>query len=235
MRTAGKIINLIIILSLALLNSCSVIEKSSQHGFDNGYYMFKSSNPLAGKVYVNVEDQKLELYPESEKVLEDLPLTIILSNADTLPNPLEFTKKSLDIDLTTVLLKYRPSVFNLPVQMNTDFNIALYAGWRHDKYLIRNNVDDLKKSNHDIVSRGYDFGLFAGPGTTAINPFSTRNMVENEYNGMILQYGVAGFLESNVASFGIAAGFDYLLSPDRGFWIYNNKPWFGLIIGIALN
>jgi hypothetical protein len=52
---------------------------------------------------------------------------------------------------------------------------------------------------------------------------------------MVLQFGVASFLESNVASFGIAAGFDYLCSPDIKVWIYNNRPWIGFIIGLALN
>jgi hypothetical protein len=52
---------------------------------------------------------------------------------------------------------------------------------------------------------------------------------------MVLQFGAVGFLESSIASFGIAAGYDYLLSPDRNVWIYSGKPCFGLIIGVALN
>jgi len=141
----------------------------------------------------------------------------------------------LDIDLTTILLKYRPPVNNLPAQMVTDFNMALYAGWRHDTYVIRKEDNQLKNNKSSINARGYDFGVFFGPGTTPINSFTTENKTKNEYNGMILQYGIAGFLESNVASFGIAMGFDYLMSPDRKIWIYTKKPWFGLIIGIALN
>jgi hypothetical protein len=38
-----------------------------------------------------------------------------------------------------------------------------------------------------------------------------------------------------MASFGFAAGYDYLLSQDRKIWIYNNKPWVGFVVGIALN
>lgn len=235
MKTRGIIICMMLVLCLILSNSCSVLEKSSQHGFENGYYKYKLSDMLTGKAYLNIEDQKVEVYKKNNNGLENLPLTISLLNTDSLSRSYEFTKRSLDIDLTTILLKYRPSVYGLPAQMITDFNVALYAGWRHDKYLIRNNTGPLKKSNYYITNRGYDFGIFAGPGTTFISPFSTRNHVDNEYNGTILQYGVAGFIESNVASFGIAAGFDYLLSPDRKIWIYNKKPWLGLIIGIAMN
>ena len=235
MKKSKQISGIFFIVYLLVSVSCSVIEKSSQHGFGNGYYKFKTTNLLAGKVYVKMDDQKLDVFSESESEKKNPSPILSLSDADTLSVPVEFIKKSLDIDLTTILLKYRPSVKELPAQMITDFNMAIYAGWRHDKYFIKNNGNDVGKGLEHIIRRGYDFGIFAGPGTTSINPFSTMNMVENEYNGMILQYGLAGFLESNVASFGIAAGFDYLLSRDRKIWIYNNQPWFGLIIGIALN
>ena len=144
-------------------------------------------------------------------------------------------KQSLDIDITTVLLKYRPSVYGLQQQFTTEFNAALYAGWRHDNYKITSIKDPLGKSSHKITNLGYDFGFFAGPGTTLISPFTTNNISLTEYSGMIIQTGIAGFLESNIASFGISIGFDYLMNSDREIWIYNNKPWVGLIVGIAFN
>ncbi len=101
-------------------------------------------------------------------------------------------------------------------------------------YLVRRNRESFKTW---FLQRlyGYDLGLFAGTGTTLVGPFSTNNIVTDEYNGMIIEYGLAGFLETDFASFGIAGGFDLLLSPDRNSWIYNKKPWIGLIVGIALN
>ncbi|MBK7094557.1 MAG: hypothetical protein IPH57_05715 [Saprospiraceae bacterium] len=50
-----------------------------------------------------------------------------------------------------------------------------------------------------------------------------------------MQIGLAGFLESNAASFGISYGYDYLLNRDKKIWIYQNQPWIGFIVGIALN
>jgi hypothetical protein len=52
---------------------------------------------------------------------------------------------------------------------------------------------------------------------------------------MIVQMGIAGFFESSMASFGVAAGFDHLLNRDREIWIYNKKPWVGFVVGVALN
>jgi hypothetical protein len=113
--------------------------------------------------------------------------------------------------------------------------MALYAGWRHDYFHIISKKDPLGKSYSKISNRGFDFGIFAGPGVTLISPFTTQNKRTDEYSGMIIQTGIAGFIESNVASFGLAVGYDYLLNPDRKVWIYNNKPWVGFIVGIALN
>jgi hypothetical protein len=235
MKTPGIVFPIVIYVIVIIFTACSVLEKSSQHGFENGFYKFRSKNLPAGKVYVHMDDKEVEVYKNERNSLENLPLLINLADTDLITGPIEFTRKSLDIDLTTILLKYRPPVNDMPAQMITDFNIALYAGWRHDTYIIKKELDPLKKPKTSIMARGYDFGVFAGPGTTVINSFSTANKTENEYNGMILQYGLAGFLESNVASFGVAVGFDYLVSPDRKIWIYTRKPWFGLIIGIALN
>jgi hypothetical protein len=113
--------------------------------------------------------------------------------------------------------------------------MAMYAGMRFDSYKIINRVDPLGKHSYKITNLGYDFGFFAGPRIGPISPFTNNNRTNNEYSGMIFQMGVDGFLESSIACFGIAVGFDYLLNRDREIWIYNNKPWMGFIVGIALN
>jgi hypothetical protein len=222
---------------IVFLTSCNTLEKASMHGFNSGYYKFESKQKSDQNVYVDVTDEKIDVYNQTNKQPDkNTFLTITLKSSDSLlVNPMVFKKKSLDVDITAILLKYRPSVYGLPGQMTTDFNIALYAGWRHDSYSIKSIMDPLSKSYHKIISRGYDFGLFAGPGATLISPFTTQNNVTDEYSGMIIQTGFAGFLESNIASFGIAIGFDSLLNPDRETWIYNKKPWVGFIVGIALN
>jgi hypothetical protein len=216
--------------------ACSVMEKSSRHGFESGYYSLSQSSGAAGMVYVNVLENEVEVYQKKGDQTGPKIMSISLTGSDSLCHyPVKFSKSSLDIDITTNLLKFRPSVYGLPAQMTVDFNAAIYAGWRRDHYRIRSRQTPLGLCQYEVVNRGYDFGLFVGPGTTTINPFSTRDAVVNEYNGVILQYGMAGFIESNVASFGFSVGFDHLFSPDRKVWIYDKKPWFGFVVGIALN
>ena len=228
------ILQVLVILTFA---SCSTLERSSTHGFNSGYYQLQSNRKNAENVYVDITDEKLDVYREKGKQPDKNKfLTVSLEPSDSLViSPMVFSKKSLDIDITAILLKYRPAIYGLPGQLNTDFNVALYAGWRHDNYNIKGITDPLGKRYHKISNWGYDFGFFTGPGSTPINPFTTKNQITDEYSGLIIQTGFAGFIESNVASFGISIGVDYLMNSDRDVWIYTNKPWVGFIVGIALN
>jgi hypothetical protein len=228
---------IIIAAGLVCLTSCSVMDNASRHGFYSDYYELISGKNEVEKVYLDIGDEKINAYRVTENRLDDSAmLSVSFPLVDSLYHfPMTFRRKSLDIDLTAVLLKCRLPVDNHPAQMITDFNAALYAGWRTDNFRIRKEMDPIGRSRNEIIHRGYDFGLFAGTGATLIGPFSTNNIVTDEYNGMIIEFGLAGFLETDFASFGIAGGFDYLLSPDRNSWIYNKKPWIGLIVGIALN
>lgn len=222
---------------IGILTSCNTLEKSSMHGFNSGYYKMKSENEQTQNVYLDVNEEKIDVYTGIKNQPENKQqLSISIDNTDSLIiQPVLFKKQSLDIDVTSVLLKYRPSVSGLPAQLNTDLNMALYVGWRHDYYFVTRRKDPLNRNYTKINTRGYDIGFFTGPGTTMISPFTTRNQRSDEYSGMILQAGFAGFFESHIASFGIAVGYDYLLNSDRNIWIYHHKPWIGFIVGIALN
>lgn len=221
---------------IVLLTSCSVLGKASLHGLSSGNYKLDSGKK-AKMVYVDITEEKIDVYNQHEnKIDENVYLSIPLQNPDTLAiNPLKLQKQALDIDITTILFKYRPSVYGLPHQLTTDLNFSLYAGWRHDHYKITSHKNLLDKRYLKFSDFGYDFGIFAGPGATSITPFTTNNRTEHEYSGMIIQTGIAGFLESNIASFGVAVGRDYLMGSDRKIWIYNHKPWIGFIVGVAFN
>jgi hypothetical protein len=224
------------VLVLILFFSCRVIEKSSLHGFESGYYKHASGKESKEKVYLDITDDHVTVYPVIENNIGKPQQTLPLQQADSLYSiPSQFYKTSLDIDITSVLFKYRLPTEELPAQLSTDLNVALYAGWRHDSYRITGRKDAIGKNHYNVVNRGYDFGLLAGTGSTFIGPSTTKTSITEEYNGMIMELGVAAFMETSFASFGIATGFDHLLSGDRDIWIYTKKPWIGFVVGIALN
>lgn len=222
---------------IGFLASCSTLEKASTHGLNSGYYKLKSENKNAQYVYLDVTNERIDVYHHLKRQTDKKQfLTIPLNTTDSLIFiPMVFKKQGLDVDITSILLKHRSSVYGTPAQLTSDLNMALYSGWRYDYYRITSKEDPLGRSYNKISNLGFDFGGFAGPGTALISPFTTQNKSTDEYSGMIIQTGIAGFIESNVASFGLAIGYDYLLNNDRKIWIYNNKPWVGFIVGIALN
>lgn len=225
------------IMAIVLLGSCKTIEKASIHGLHNGFYHMKTENKPVQSVYLDITNEKIDIYDNiKQKGIQNRLSTITLQNTDSLlANEMIFKKQSLDIDITSILLKYRPSIHGLPAQLSTDLNMAMYIGWRYDKYSIKSNKDPLEKRQVNIGNMGYDVGFFAGPGATIINPFTTNNRRVDEYSGMIIQTGIAAFIESNVASFGLAVGVDHLMNQDRKVWIYHKKPWLGFVVGITLN
>ena len=218
------------------LASCSTLEQASLHGLNSGYYTMKSAEDPARKVYLDVSEENVDVYRVTDRQPErERFQTVSLKRTDSIStSDVVFKKQSLDVDITSILLKYRPSVKGIPAQMNTDLNFAMYVGWRHDSYRVKGRTDPLGRRYNKIGNLGYDFGFFAGPGTTPVGPFTTGNLRNEEYSGIVIQTGVAGFIESNLVSFGLSVGYDHLMGPDRKVWIYRNKPWIGFIVGIAL-
>lgn len=228
---------LCIVYFAGFLPSCSTLEKASVHGLTSGHYNQRSKGEEARDVYLDVTDERLDVYAVADGKPQRPSLFYFpLTAGDSTPiRDVVLRKRGLDIDITSVLLKYRPSVGGASAQLNSDLNVAVYAGWRHDIFRVQGRTDPIGKRYSQIRNFGYDFGIFAGPGTTVVGPFSTGNIRSDEYSGMVFQTGIAGFLETSMASFGLSIGYDHLLGPDRSVWIYRSKPWIGFIVGIALN
>lgn len=219
------------------LQACKMLEQASLHGLNSGYYTLHDGEKPPAKVYTEVEEDEIRMHATTNAHTDSIPfLKVSFRNADSpVFQQIVLKKQGLDLDITSVLMKYRPAVSGLPAQLTTDLDLALYAGWRWDRFELTNAKTPLGKYQSRISNRGFDVGFFAGPGATLISPFTTLGNRPDEYNGMVMQAGFAGFLETSMASFGIAAGFDHLFSPDRKVWIYNRKPWLGFVVGIALN
>jgi hypothetical protein len=122
---------LLLIGIIGLFSSCSIVEKSSRHGFESGYYKLTPDRENNEKVYVDITDDQISVYALTENQPGEVMIAIPLVTTDSVHQyPVAFIKKSLDIDITTIPLKFRPVVDDLPPQLTADFNAALYFGWR---------------------------------------------------------------------------------------------------------
>ena len=214
----------LLILGVLFLQSCATQKDSPKYQLSEGYYKFRQTDSKYRKVYIKAEDDSVKIYP----IDGGPPLTIIPAKDEY------FRTNSLDIDVMTILFKYRPKSTTIPRQLNTNFNGNVYLGYRVDRFQVdfeKTPAGQKKSFRHN----GLTFGLFGGIGSTAVNPWTTANQITDEYDGVVLSRGFAAMVGLNSITVGIGVGWDYLTDRDKKVWVYQNKPWFGLTLGLNLN
>lgn len=206
------------------LYGCATMKDSPKYQLGDGNYFYKKKGERYSKVFVVSLEDSIRIYNEHSK-------------REVLPQPGQtqyFQKQSFDVDIMTVGFKYRPATVNLPRQVNTDFNGNVFVGYRIDQFKVSYKSTPLgwrEKTSH----RGITVGGFGGVGSTAMTPWTTNNRMTDEYNGLVLTRGLAAMVGINTLTVGIGVGWDYLTDRDKNIWIYQNKPWYGLTIGLNLN
>ena len=146
-------------------------------------------------------------------------------------------RRRLDIDVFTIPFKVRPPQGGVPVQLNTNFNAAIYVGRRLDFYSLRTKRTTPFGPTAHIRALGLGYGAFIGAGSTFITDdvaFTSRPTAA-DYEGVVLHGGIATIYDARAFNIGIAAGADQLLGPDGPHWVYQHKLWFGLLFGLDLN
>ena len=235
-----RLIKLPVFVLMTILSfSCVSFNKIARHDFDAGFYNLKSSVGESSLVYTNVIEDSIFVYQvmKEGEILSPDKSSVVKADIGNIKNGdffsrSTFSNKSIDVDLTTLILKYRPLQQNVPNQLSANFNAAIYFGFRKDFYKIIPNVSPLHEESSYIRQVGFDAGFFAGIGVTPINPFVTENNINIEYDGFIVQKGIAAFITFDSMSVGVALSFDNLLDKNKTYWVFNQKPYFGLVIGI---
>jgi hypothetical protein len=216
---------------IIILSSCSTLQNNAKYDLANAKYKLK----MDGKTYycyVENNTDSITIYNLTTKISTSLPQKM----ESYLPAQQHLVKPSLDIDILTALFKIRPNIINsLPTQLNANFNGNIYVGHRTDIYQIRYKKNPLNKYQRQINHFGFSGGFFVGLGNTPMTPSTTNNGISAEYDGIILQKGIAGIIAVNKLTIGLGLGFDNLLGNNKSLWIYENKPWFGLMLGLNLN
>jgi hypothetical protein len=231
---------LILILLTFFSFSCVPLEKISRHDFDSGYFKIKTPDSRPTEVYVDLKDDTVTVYnvngtgkikTPDKSIAQGIKISDIKPGSFLYKNTL--VRRSLDFDLSTVALKYRPESSGVPNQLSYNINTVLYLGIRRDFFIIKSHPSPLRKENPFIRQIGFDAGILAGIGITPINATVTNSNTLMEYDGWFFQKGVAAFVTIERMSVGISLGFDNLLDKNSSIWIYNQKPWVGIVLGIS--
>ncbi len=231
-----KILLRLLVISL-FLNSCKALQETAKQGLQDGYY----KNDKDGKVYVQVEEENIQIYQTIQKHKELLidtltPMVSYLAKSKiVVKRDFTLTKGGIDLDFLVMPAKLRFATKDVPAQLNSEFNGFVYLGFRQDRYKLNYQTNPLHISERNIAHVGYSIGLVNGTGNTFISPTTTNNAIQQEYDGLVWSKGVSAIVGVNNISIGLMLGFDNLLDKNNKLWIYENKPWIGLGFGLNLN
>jgi hypothetical protein len=148
---------------------------------------------------------------------------------------LKLWHREFDFDIFTLPFKVRPAREGVPAQLNTTFNAALYLGRRLDVYHFGQLGLPSGRSVPQIRTAGFGYGGFVGLGSAVVTPDLTHQQAATEYEGFVLHAGAAAIYDARVLNVGAAIGFDHLLGADGPHWLYQHRPWLGLLFGLNLN
>jgi hypothetical protein len=218
----SKLLQLVL---LIVLCSCGALRDSPKYQLSDDVYAYRQKGTKYQKVNVYVQDDTIGItsFSNPDQAVSITP------GVDQL-----FLKKSFDVDVVTIPFKYRPSISTLPRQLTTDFNGNVFLGYRFDRFKIKYKTTPvgMKKLN---VHRAVTAGVFGGLGSTAVNPWTTNGLTTDEYNGLVLSRGFAVMVGLKTLTVGLGMGWDSLTDRDKDIWIYQNKVWYGLTLGLNLN
>lgn len=225
---------------LIALSSCSVVQKTAKKGLSDGFYT-QRINGEKQIMYVDVDEETIHIYScklvDKIRVVDKIEANLLSPKEikGSLKPTTSFSKSSFDVDFLTIPLKFRPTQSDVPSQLNTNLNGAIYLGLRHDRYVVDNISNPIGRLDQNINHFGFSFGAFAGLGNTFMSPTNTNYILQQEYDGIVWCKGVAGILAVNNFTIGLSLGLDHLLDKNQAIWIYQNKPWLGLAFGLNLN
>lgn len=220
-------------------SACNVLKPTSYNELDGELYSMKRDSTVE-KIFLLVEDDVFKIHPIKEKetstIYDSVEKRIYprIVKEEIAPDLLEFYNNGLNVEIITLPIKIRPPIQDVPAQLNCDFNGAVFVGYRFSKYTLSYSPIADGLYTRRISDYKFSCGCFIGIGSTMMSPTTTSHASDNEYDGVILQKGVAGNFEINNLTFGIALGFDNLLSKNRQIWIYENKPYLALSLGFNI-
>ena len=229
----------IILITFLVTTGCRTSREDPKYKLSDGYYQARVFNQHKQRIYISNTEDTISIIL-IEKKQHDFDSVFIKRNLPQLASdvPLtaaSFRQTSFDVDFLTIPFKYRPGTKGFPNQFNTNLNGALYIGYRADIYHLRYLKTPFKNFKRTTAHYGFSYGLFSGLGGTTINPSTTENQLNYEYDGVVWSKGVAGIIAINNFTVGLAVGYDHLLDHNKKYWLYHHQVWVGLAFGLNIN
>jgi len=235
-----KINKLFPLFILTMLGGCGVLKNDTNYNnIPDGEY--RSLVFSKGKLYVRNSNDSIIAH-RLQKVKGDFIADTVqpyiknfLKRSNKQEKSSFFHSTTFDVDALTIPFKYRPETRSLPQQFTTSLNGALFLGVRKDFYKLRYKKHFFRYYERESSHFAVSVGGFTGFGSTAMNPWVTNYNISAEYEGVVWLKGAAVIMALGKYTTGVSVAWDNLLDKNKKFWIYERKPWIGLVFGLNLN
>lgn len=225
-----------------LFVSCKSQKSFDAFEIEDGLYTSRIFEGKKETVFLDNEPQFLHVFPVNESngiyfldTIGKERLSFPQSQGAVKLKNEVFQTKNFDLDLISIPFKFRSRRQGVPPQLNTNLNASLYVGYRSDWYTLGYKQNEFGLFDRITRHYGMTFGFFSGLGSTSINPLVTQDRISYEYDGITWSNGIALSFAFNYLNLGIGFGWDKLLDNNSRYWVYQNRPWLGLVLGINLN
>ena len=235
-----QIVRICLPLVMMITASCGVVNSVSHDLSDAAYVLHKDKQE--SHVWLREKEDGFILYPISssprgclfapKQIVAD---TISSIRSSDLPDAAFLTRSGPDVDFLTFPAKYRPAAGGVPPQFSTNLNGAFYLGFRRDSYRVHSRLSPDGSEWRRINHFGLSAGLFSGLGSSPISATTTAGRQALEYDGLVFTRGLAVLAAVNRFTVGLAVGKDRLTDGNNRIWVYRNKTWAGVVVGLNIN
>lgn len=235
-------IRLFIVLIFLILGACTTTKKAVQYHIQDGIYASNFDGSTFERVLIENNLDSLTVYPLIKNgqyyqvdTIGRGRMKYPQKNTVAAIDEVIFKTYGLDLDLVTIPFKYRFANAGVPQQLTTNLNASVFIGYRGDIYLLHYKKNEFGTFDRKTRHYGITGGFFTGLGSTVVNSYTTSPNITIEYDGVVWSNGFALNFGIDYLTLGVGLGWDNLLDSNSRVWVYQRKPWLGLILGINLN
>ncbi len=156
-------------------------------------------------------------------------------------NTFKFWEYRPVLQALSVPLKIRPRLNDSTASIaSSSFNVGFAYGFKLTKniyrkyYYSKTGSSPYSLLNNNFKKVSFSPGFFIGPTIVDLKATNTTSIIKKDRSVAALTTGgylVVGYNEINL---GFAFGMDKTFGPLQGKWIYNGKPWFGVVVALDI-
>lgn len=137
----------------------------------------------------------------------------------------------------TVPIKVRPALNDqILYNASSSVNVGFAVGYKFTHYAYQNHYQKIKEKLIYINSRTRSYsitpGIFAGPTIVSLTGKNTEGIVKIDRSVLGLTTGGFGVFGIGNFNLGLAIGWDFSFGEEGSKWIYNRKPWYGVVVAL---